>query len=154
MTSENGTTNTPDVRPDSQVAADFAAEMFRAGRIELGAAVARIALQADRIERERAAQTPALDGPAPIYAAAAQEAVFGTQQGPELAAGATPPTAKCVFQWQRPTGTAGSYTVDTCEKPVYWSEGQLGDASHVAVPAAWFHVDPAIDNHHAPVVEQ
>lgn len=132
---------------DALWAANQAAAAFLAGRIELGAAFARIALQAHRAEQQNLGPinptpiSPALGGPVPTFRDA-QTALFGEPQGQQLD---VPPSARCKAQIRVGLG------IEECHKVVTWQEGQVGDATHLAMPAGWYHIDGT--NDHEPVVD-
>src|SRR3982751_2332076 len=46
----------------------------------------------------------------------------------------------------------GAY-LEPCQRPVYWTEGNMGDPTRPDRPGGWYHVDPAVDKDHLPTVD-
>lgn len=134
-----------DPRTDSALAAAAAVYAFRAGRIKLGLSFARIAMEADRDERERA-ELPA----GPIWetqqAQNAQVDLFGPAE-PARRLDA-PETRKCIARTVR-----DGVNVE-CEGRIYWAVGRIGDARTLPVPAGWFHIHEHLDADHQAVPVQ
>jgi hypothetical protein len=75
-------------------------------------------------------------------AEAAATSIFGAVREQHLD---VPESARCV-----------AFVIDSghetsCDHPIYWAHGGVGDLTGPAVSAGWFHVDPKIDQHHAAV---
>lgn len=166
---------------DSELLASWAIDAIGGGRLQLAEALIRLANQARRVEtatlvpmagttRDELPVRPyagpqlvrdippaeqvhhivgfAPDGPTGngdadiARAEAAATAIFGAVREQHLD---VPESARCV-----------AFMIDsghetTCDHPIYWAHGRVGDLSGPAVSAGWFHVDPAMDQHHAAV---
>lgn len=135
------------VMADSEWAGTVAADAFRAGRVRLGAAFARIAIQA--LEREEAAapaQAP-IDGlNEPIPFLPVYQGVAAPVEHEETAQTAPPPTARCAAV----VGQGAS--AEICHGAVYWTPGQVGIDKDPPVQARWNHVHPNLDEDHRPLV--
>lgn len=134
---------------DAELAARWGAQALTEGRYELGAALARIAQQAARAQHGVAAvpmlgatrdEEPARPADLDTYRAAqeAQTELFGTSANTTTGIA---PTSRCAF-------TQG---VQMCDKVIWWQEGNIGDAEHPAMVAGWRHMDPELDQYHAPI---
>lgn len=149
---------------DAQRVAGWAAEAFLEGRFELGGALGRLAVQAHRMglaepvrvpfmgatrdEQPRHASTPAFDAVARAETAImgrpedlerAEQAVtqiFGPPAQPQLQ---VPETRRCSAAVVRDT------VPEECRVPAFWKDGPDG-------PQGWYHVNPAVDQDHEPVI--
>jgi hypothetical protein len=149
---------------DSELLASWAIDAIGRGRLQLAEAIIRLANQARRVETATlvpmAGQTrdeqpvrpylvpqpvdgPTGNGDADLKRAeAAATAIFGAVREQQLE---VPESARCV-----------AFVIDSghetsCDHPIYWAHGHVGDLTGPAVSAGWFHVDPALDQHHAAV---
>lgn len=130
---------------DAEWAAQVAADALMHGRIRLGAAFARIALQA--LNAETSKQGDGLDEPVPflpVYAGVAQVApddlsaadLAEAQDKIQNARADPPATARCAAEFRR------DGVKDICGTVVYWVEGSR----------LWLHLDPALDVDHPPLI--
>jgi hypothetical protein len=158
---------------DSELLASWTIDAIGRGRLQLAEALLRLANQARRIETARlvpmagptrdeqparlhvvrhdgadgstayeAVATMNSPSQAPPLVEAAATAIFGAIREQQLD---VPESARCV-----------AFMIDsghetTCDHPIYWAHGRVGDLTGPAVSAGWFHVDPAMDEHHAAV---
>lgn len=164
---------------DSELAASWAAECLTSGRIELGAALARLAAQADRVERsQRVRNVPVLGAtrdeaprpavePTPIHDGALyahHEPVSGptgngdadlARERAELAQTAVfGPVTEPVLDVP-PTRHCRATIMrdgvrDTCHGVLYWEAGTTGDATTAPTSAGWRHVHPNLEQDHPP----
>lgn len=86
----------------------------------------------------------------PELAREAQTEIFGRPRELDLE---TPPHGRCVAVIQT-AGPAGMANTAECHEVIIWNHGHVGDASTPAIRAGWHHLNPALDQHHAPVVQQ
>lgn len=159
---------------DSQLAAAWAAECLSAGRVELGLALARLAAQAQRVERSAANvravpllgstrdERPREAAPAPAAIFEQTQAAYGAPDGPtgngdaDLAREAatqifgTPQPAQLdAPETRRCVATVARDGVATeCRGVLYWQHGTTGNDFHPAVPAAWRHVHGDLEQDH------
>lgn len=146
--------------PDSEWLASMVVAAYTEKRYELGAALARLCVQATRMERSRPAPAPesawhVVDGlpvradQVPVYAPEHQHVQDAEQTreqealqpAPEEAPTAVTPSARCIAPVRRVGGTM------ECHEVLYWVSPAAG------LPAGWAHYDPRV-NDHEPVADR
>ncbi len=51
-------------------------------------------------------------------------------------------------------GRDNSNNRSECHAVIIWEPGKIGDANHPPVKAGWYHLNPELDQHHAPLPQQ
>lgn len=85
----------------------------------------------------------------PELAREAQTEIFGAVRETDLG---TPPSGRCVAVIES-YGPGGERNTRECHEVIAWSHGYIGDASTPAQRAGWRHLNPAMDEHHRPVLQ-
>lgn len=146
---------------DAELAAQWSAQALQEGRLELGLAIARIAVQAARLEagvtavpmlgatRDEQPARPAEQVNPPTYQTAitntVNRALYAVPTGPtgdgdadieREAVNTGPPPARCRARVER------DGVNDVCGQAAFWSS------------TGWHHVDISIDHHHRPAFDE
>lgn len=151
-----GTTRNESPAPVSTVPAHLYDEIERSGAIPRPEAVDEQGATFRRAETAVVALGPTGNGNADVPglgdAGEAQTELFGRVDEPD--ANRALPSARCIAVIEQWGPDQSSRTTSPCHAVVFWEPGQMGDENHPPITAGWRHLNPELDQHHAPVAQQ
>lgn len=91
------------------------------------------------------------NGDVPELAREAQTEIFGRVEPADVA---PVPHGRCIAVIRQYGPDQNHATDSECHAVIFWEPGQIGDANRAPITAGWRHLNPELDQHHAPVAQQ